>query len=107
MSVIFSLIIAFAIGFSSAPMNATEQPVTASATVQQVESVDPILAQDAAATLEDHGIAATFDADGNTFAAVYVESSPSSDSMFNEFTLESTDFPGTFHHFVYQQQHDA
>jgi hypothetical protein len=70
---------------------------------------DPILEADAEATLNDvKGIQKTFtDKDGNYYVASYVDTDESSDSMFSEFTLESIDFPGTFHHFTYLEQVDA
>lgn len=109
MSFLFSLIVAFAVGFSSAPMNGPEQPTTAPVTVQQVSEVDPILSMDAVATLEDHAlITQEFTNErGHHYVATYVESSPSSDSKYGEFTLESLDFPGTFHHYAYMQHMNA
>lgn len=103
MSFFLSLAVAFAIGFSSAPATAPEQPVTAPVAVQQVAEVDPILAMDAAVTLEESTVTKAFtDERGLYYMASYVESDGSSDSKFGEFTIESLDFPGTFHHYTYQ-----
>lgn len=99
MSVILSLIFAFAVGFTGA-----ETAPTAPAPAQQVQQVvqqDPILAMDAQATLEDNKLTAGFTDKGIDYVVQYIESDESSDSLFGEFTLESIDFPGTFHHYTY------
>lgn len=101
MSILVSLVIAFALGFTGA--SAPEQPVTAPVAVQQVAEVDPILAMDAAVTLEESSATKAFtDERGLYYMASYVESDESSDSKLGEFTIESLDFPGTFHHYTYQ-----
>lgn len=101
MSFLFSIIVAFAIGFSSAPANAPEQPVTAPVSSQIVEA-DPLLELDAETTLDDVNATKEFtDEKGNHYVATYVATDVSSDSMYGEFTYESIDFPGNFHHYKY------
>ncbi len=100
MSVLMSLIFAFAIGFTGAN-TATEAPVQA-AQVQQIVQHDPILAMDADVTLDDYSATREFsDEKGNHYVANYVGSDVSSDNMYGEFTYESIDFPGTYHHYTY------
>ena len=100
MSILAAIALAFAIALGS-PATAPEAPVQA-APVQQVVEHDPILEADAEATLDDYAATKTFtDEDGNKYVASYVGTDESSDSMYGEFTLESIDFPGNFHHFTY------
>ena len=111
MSFLATILVAFAIGFTGHSTTAPEQPVTAPVTaqqVQQVQQVDPVLLADAMATLEDYDSPLTWQDDkGRDYTATYVESDGSSDSKYGEFTLESIDFPGTFHHYVYDQLHHS
>jgi hypothetical protein len=102
MSFLLSIIVAFAIGFTGQSATVTEAPAPASQ-VQQITQHDPILAMDAAATLADHASQDYIDEKGNKFVPTYVGSDESSDSMFGEFTFESIDFPGTFHHYTYER----
>lgn len=109
MSFLISLLVAFAIGFTGHATPA-EQPVKAPVTAQQVieaPKVDPILAMDAEATLDDHGVERIVTVKGFKMIATYVESDVSSDSLPGEFTFESIDFPGTFHHYRFDSLKDA
>jgi hypothetical protein len=100
MSLLTTVIFSFIIGFTGS-MQATEAPVQAQQ-VQQVVQHDPILEQDAATTLDDYAAPKEFtDEKGNHYVANYVGSDVSSDNMYGEFTYESIDFPGTFHHYTY------
>lgn len=102
MSFLTTILVAFAIGFTGTAQQAPEAPVQP-ATVQQVVQHDPILAMDADVTLDDCGATKEFtDEHGNHYVANYVGTDVSSDSMFGEFTLESIDFPGNFHHYTYE-----
>lgn len=99
MSLLAAIALALSIAFAgTAP--APEAPVQP-APVQQVQEHDPILEADAAATLDDHKVAKEFADKGTHFIASYVGTDDSSDSKFGEFTYESIDFPGKFHHYVY------
>lgn len=103
MSFLISLLVSFAIGFTGHATPA-EQPVTAPVAVQQVVEADPVLKMDAAATLDDTGAQKTFnDERGNHFELSYIDSDESSDSMYGEYTAESIDLPGVFHHYKYLQ----
>jgi hypothetical protein len=95
-----SCIMAFFIGFTGTGQQAPEAPVQPAA-AQQVVEQDPILVKDAAATLADYKTTGFTDKDGDKFVPIYVGTDDSSDNMFGEFTLESIDFPGKFHHFTY------
>ena len=100
MSFLLSIFVAFAIGFTGSNV-APEAPVQPQQ-VQQIVEADPILALDADATLDDYSATREFSDDkGNHYVAQYVGSDVSSDNMFGEFTYESIDFPGTFHHYTY------
>lgn len=100
MSLIVAVFAALAIAFSAAPA-ATEAPVQVQQ-VQQVVQHDPILAMDADVTLDDYNATREFsDEKGNHYIAQYGGSDVSSDNMFGEFTYESIDFPGTYHHYTY------
>lgn len=99
MSILAAIALAFAIALGS-PATAPETPVQA-APVQQVQEHDPILEADAMATLDDYAADKGFIEDGNEFVVTYVETDDSSDSLYGEFTLESIDFPGKFHHYTY------
>lgn len=99
MSILATIALAIAIAFTgTAP--APEAPVQA-APVQQVVEHDPILAADAMETLDDYAATKGFTDNGNEFVVTYVGTDVSSDSLYGEFTLESIDFPGNFHHFKY------
>jgi hypothetical protein len=101
MSLLATVIFAFMIGFTGSAQEATEAPVQASQ-VQQIVEHDPILEMDAEVTLDDYNVKKEFsDERGNDYIYQYVGSDGSSDSMYGEFTYESIDFPGTFHHYVY------
>jgi hypothetical protein len=100
MSIIMSLVFALAIGFTGSASQVTEAPVQA-AQVQQIVQHDPILEMDAATTLSDYGVNDFNDDKGNHYTAQYIGTDESSDSMYGEFTYESIDFPGAFHHYKY------
>lgn len=100
MSILMSLVFAFAIGFTGA--NAAPETPVQPAQVQQVVQHDPILAMDADTTLDDYNTVKAFtDELGNHYVAQYIGTDESSDSMFGEFAYESIDFPGNFHHYTY------
>lgn len=97
-----SCIMAFFIGFTGTAQQAPEAPVQPVQVQQvQVQEHDPVLVADAEATLDDHKAAKEFAKDGEHFIASYVGTDDSSDSKFGEFTYESIDFPGKFHHYTY------
>lgn len=100
MSFLVSILVAIAIGFAGTATTAPEQPITPTQSVQ-IEQVDPILAMDAETTLSDYRVNDFNDEKGNHYTAQYIGSDESSDSLFGEFTYESIDFPGTYHHYTY------
>lgn len=107
MSFLATILVAFAIGFTGHSTTAPEQPTTAPV-VQQIVEQDPVLVTDAMATLDDNESPRTWQDDkGRNYIATYIESDGSSDSKWNEFTLESIDFPGTFHHYKYDLLHTS